>query len=392
MPISQGMSDISTRLRQGQVGKWAMISGLNRASCGANSTPQRAQVATIVVDTATNSATYTWAVNGVTLTYVADASATKIEIAAGIVAAIQADPVANARNDTVVSDGVDTVTITGLYPNDTYDVSDADAKLTSTVTVAADSADPIPFGRAVICQDFVADESERIVSLPVAALFTAQVQTITVAYVASAVLVARVWEIRGTERELIGHASVTSATDQDTTLDALITALNANLAASTVDVTADDATATALVFTAEVPGREFEAEIIHSGGGASAPAITPANTTGPDLDTSLHRAWAGISLYDATQAQPATGGAAEGEYAANAVVSYGQQGPIWVKSDETVTVNGPVYVETVAGATCGRFYAAASATRVRLSRELARWDRDGLQSSESLAVVRLLSY
>jgi hypothetical protein len=98
---------------------------------------------------------------------------------------------------------------------------------------------------------------------------------------------------------------------------------------------------------------------------------------------------AGVSLY-ATDEENTTIAPIGGDvvYPPNAGVRVMKSGLVFVASSEAPSKGDPVYAETVAGATLGRLYATASATRVLLPG--ATWERDARPSSgDDLAVVRL---
>lgn len=392
MTISQGFgsSDTRSRARQGIPGAWVYADRNRASACGINSSPQTAQVGTIVVDTATASATYTWTINGVEMTYVADSSVDTTEVAAGIAAVINAEPLVRGQVRASAVTATVTLTATTAGSVGSFTASDSDAKLTTTEeTTADDDADDVAFGRAIMSQGYASSESERLVCVPTTAKFSAQVYTLSIAFVDTTKIGVTVWEIRGSERIRLASVTETSATNRDTTIDALIVSLNAELPANTVLAAADNATATAIVFTAEIAGLEFEVTWHIGDEGASLPAISGTNTTGPNEATSLHRAWAGISLYSPSSEAAAVGDTT-GVWGANEGVEYAKRGVVWVDSTQSPTEGDVVYVELTAGATAGRFYTDASSTRVALSRQVARWERDGLTASDSIAAVRLM--
>lgn len=393
MTISQGFgsSDTRSRARQGIPGAW-VYAGRNRASaCGINSSPQTAQVGTIVVDTATASATYTWTINGVEMTYVADSSVDTTEVAAGIATVINAEPLVRGQVRASASTATVTLTATTVGSVGAFTANDSDGKLTTTEeSTADDDADDVAFGRALMSQGYASSESERLVCVPTTAKFSAQVATLAFgAFVDAQVNTIYVYEVRGSERIRIASVSEAAATSRDATIDALVTLLNTDLPANTVLVAADNATATALVFTAEIPGFEFDVEFLAGHEGASLQSLALTYTTGPNEATSLHRAWAGISLYSPAAEAAAVGDTA-GVWGANEGVEYAKRGVVWVTSTQTPTEGDTVYVELTAGATAGRFYTDSSSTRVALSRQVARWERDGLTASDSIAAVRLM--
>lgn len=396
MIISQGFGDVPSRSRQGMVGDWAMVSHLNRYNTGLNAAPQRVKIMTVTVADPGDSQVITITINGGLVTYNTGTGKDLATIGAELAALINQEPL--ARGVANASFNTATLTLTGQWPGQDFTVVLGPTALSSlTTTQSPLTANPIPFGRAVIQRSFNSNmggqESERLVALADTSLFTAQVVKLAPTYVSGAKIRVRVYEVWGAERELIPQADVTetSATDLATTLTALAASLNAKLPANSVNVTVTD-TNTTLSFTAERLGMEIDVEAGVGDEGASLPADAVTYPVGPDTTTSLHRAWAGIALYSPAEEQP-VGGADEGQYAGNAGIKYGQQGPIWVKSDDTIVWNEPsVYVELAPGATAGRFYNTSSATRVRLGKNRARWDRDGITASDSLAAVRLLSY
>lgn len=384
MSFSQGFNDVRARARQGIVGEWSMYPGL--FATGMNANPQAAQVSTIKVDTEQNNHKYTVFVNGVGVSFTSDSTGTKAEIADGLAAALNADPIARGVAS-AVSDGVDTVTLTGTWPGVPFIVITADANLTVATVTAAAAAAAIPFGRAVLDDGIVSDEGERQVKLAVGSAFAKQVKTAEIDYVASAVIGVRVFEVRGEERVLLAEVQHTSATDQDTTIDALVTLLEARLPANSVEVTADDATATALVFTSEVDGLEFDVEVFDLGGGATSPDIVVSDIVGPDAGTSLHRALAGVSMYSEND-PTATIGGTEGQYAPNAGVRFAYSGELWVERPGAVVQGGTVYVG-LGAAEAGKFFATPGTGRVALSKGLARWSRDGVNSADGVAALRV---
>lgn len=387
MTISLALNEPRSRMRQGRPGMPVHQSPKRGAAL--NKEGLATQVGSIVVDTATNSATYTWTINGVTQTYTADSSTSTTEVAAGIADVINADPL--VRGQVSASAASATVTLTATLAGVSFTASDSDAKLTTTeASTAAASASTVPFGRA-FCRTALDTDGEPCGGVASTSIFTPQVITLTPTFVASAVIGVDVYEIRGSERVFVAGAIFASATDLDTTIDGLVAALNTALPANTVLVAANAGTATALTFTAEVEGLEFEIVPKHHSGGASSPTFAIANTTGPSPATSLNRAFLGVTEYS-TVYEPASSTATEGSYPANAFVSYIRAGGgdhVWVESTETPTDGGVVYVETAAGSSAGKFYASSSSTRAALAKSLAQWARDGYDSNDQIAAIRL---
>jgi hypothetical protein len=389
--ISQGFGDVRSRARQGVVGDWVYSDPTRRSGFGLNQSGQAAQVTTVTLTDQGDDDDVIITINGIDVSINSGTGQTLAQVGADLAEAINAEPL--VRGQVSASFVTATLTLTGLTPGLAFTVSiasDPDSWLSSvTTTTSAAEADAVPFGRVVINDGVNSGETERLVALADTGEFTAQVITATPSgYVADAEIRVAVYEVRGSERILLADVSETSATDLDTTLDAIVVSLNAQLPANSVLAASTPATATALTFTAEIAGLEIDIDVGADDDGASVPTWAVAYTTGPSVATSLHRAFEGVSLYSASDEAAAVEGE-EGEYAANAGVHYAKRGVVWVESDETVTAGGTVYVELTAGATAGRLYAAASSTRVALSKAVARWERDGLTATDSLAAVRL---
>jgi hypothetical protein len=165
----------------------------------------------------------------------------------------------------------------------------------------------------------------------------------------------------------------------------MVTAVNAVAPANTIVAT--DGT-THLILTAEVPGTEWDVVVHATTMGATAPTAAVTYPTGPSPSTSLGRALAGVSQRPLDEEVTTIGGT-EPAWPGNAGVRFWTEASVWVESAETPTAGATAYVELAAGASAGKFYAAASATRVALARSAARWERDGNVAADNLAVLRL---
>jgi hypothetical protein len=395
--VSQNPADVRARAKQGVPGRLVYTDPTVRRGDGINSGGQVAQVGTIVVTTATDSATYSFTLNGVAFAVVNGTSSTTTTVATLIAAAINAEPL--VRGQVTATSATATVTITAntAGTRGAFTLTESDSKITGTeASTAAADASTVPFGVALVSLGTTATPAsgalatiERKVQVPTTSVFTAQVQTLAISYVSTAVIEVAVYEIRGAERIFIASAITAMATDQDTSLDALVTALNAKMPANTVDFAADNATATAIVGTAEILGFEFDLEFHHNST-STEPTVTKTLTTGPSVSTSLHRAFLGITEYSqADEANALT--STSGSYPANAGVVYIKRGCVWVSNSESTgpALGGDVYVELAPGSTAGQLYAASSATRVALSKRVATWERDGIVTADNLSAVRL---
>ena len=227
-------------------------------------------VKTIVVATATNSYTYTFYINGVLVTYTADGSATKIEIAAGIAAYINGNNFSLNNYVSAVSDGIDTVTITSSLTGEDFDLSLVDSKLTAAVVTAAGNASALNFG-LIVCRNSTGEGAV----VPSAVAAVAQVMHATPVQENSVNYELGVQLNDGTVY-LATYTADGSATVQEI-VEALTAQLNAMLPASTVVVTEDNVKC---ILTAEVAGTPFDV-IVGSGGstGVWTIATSVANVT-----------------------------------------------------------------------------------------------------------------
>lgn len=373
MTIARLRSDARRYSLPGFIGDWATSSDLNKSKTLINKAPATAQVDTITVDTATNSHEYTFAVNGVTISYTADASTSTTEIAAGLAAAVEADPV--VRGVLTPDANVAVLTLTANVAGVGFTTSDVDAKCTLVNTTANDEADPVPFGRAMISGGYSTQGPEKYGSIAKSASFTAQVDTLTPIYQVGTELFVSV-RFRGQTYK----AMDTQDTSLQDSVETIAAQLNALLPANSVAVTEDNST---LTFTAEIAGEEFWVDYGYGDGGT---AITFTKTSNRSRTTSLALAFAGISLRSGTDVASAAEGT-EGQYAANAGVLAAQSGEVWVASSQTISEGDDVYVEGSTAADLGKFYNSSSSTRILLPQ--AKWARDCLTSADARAVVRI---
>ncbi len=389
MSIAQGFGDVRSRMPWWILG--GLVESVNYERCTAlNKYPQAAQVTTVTVTDQGDNDTVTITINDVDIDINTDTGGDAASIGADLAEAINEEPL--VRGKVTATFDTATLTLTGNTPGVAFDVSIAND--TSTVlsavteTTAADAADPIEFGRAVMRTGH--QNTDELVAKVTTGLFTAQVITITPSgYVASSKLRVAVYEVRGSERVLLADVTETSATDLNTTLDALATSLNAQLPANSVVAASTPATATAITLTAEVPGAEIAVDVGAGDEGASVPTWTVAATTGPSEATSLHRALRGVALR-AQGVGAATIAGNEQQCPANGALAYVRKGVVAVESAQSITAGDTVYVETAAGASAGKFYNSSSSTRVALSRARAVWERDANTGTGSLAALRLM--
>lgn len=335
-----------------------------------NSAPQAAQVGTIVVDTAANSTAYTVTLNGETVAITSDASATKPEIAAALADAINQDPTLRAAV-AAVSNGVDTVTVTGLIPGVVITLTDSDANLTTTAAAtAADTADSVAFGAFVMVTGFESQGGNKIGGAVQSGLLAAQVDTVAVTYAAG--------NVYGLSIDVAGESygvEVAADTDSATTAAAIRTAINAVMPANTVIAAGSSGNVT---LTAEVAGKAFALHTWTKTGSGLATTHTTATAA-----CDLAKVIAGLALLTTDEEVSATGA---GAYPANSGVKALKVGDVWVSSSESPAYGDPVYVET-SGTDTGKPYAASSATRIRLPLTLAQWRAPA--NADGLALLHL---
>jgi len=346
-----------------------------------NQDPQAQEVRTITVTGATNSTAYIIVVDGRSVTYTSDASATIAEIADGLAAACIVDPIANA-SAAAVSDGVSVVTFTARQRGVAFTLTTANAQLTAALVTAAASADAVPFGRVMISQATDSQDPNEPAEIGIMAkstAFTAQVVTVTPTYVANAEYTAKVRDMQ--TGRIIADFTAVGDTSLADLLAELEVGLDTQLPANTVEVT--DPASTSLVFTAELAGYEFDVEFGVGEQGASTPTFTNVQTTGPSPSTSLQRAIAGISLHSG-RVEANTVAGADAQYDANEQVDVISHGRVFVENSQTIVKGTAVFVELDATSDDrAKCFNTTSATRVQLPLRMAKWIRGAVDSTIS---------
>lgn len=377
MTISTRALDIRNRRPQAKIGQLAESDDLNDVRTVINSDPQAAQVSTILIDTATNSATYTVTVDEVDVSIVADASATKPEIADALADALNQEPSVYGRASSA-SDGVATVTMTGQYPGVAFVLSDDDAKLTTADVTAADEADAVEFGRLVISGGYQTDEANELGIKVKSSALDAQIDSMVVTYAAA--------ELYGVSIKIDGEeygVEVAADTDTDTTGAAIVTAINAMMPANTV-LAAYTAGTDTVSLTAEVAGKAFSTSRWLKSGTVARLTLVHTLAT---VDSDINKVALGVSVYT-TDEENTTEEGDDVVYPANAGVQILRKGLIWVASAQSVSRGEKVYVETGVTASNGKFYNTASATRLLL--DGATWERASRSSSgDNIALLSI---
>lgn len=374
MTISQRANDVRSRMRQAVVGDLVFASELHDGHLTVlNYDGQAVQSDTITVDTAANDTAYTVTIDDIDVSYTSDATATKTEIADGLAAAINAEPLVRGRVD-AVSDAVDTITLTGLLPGESYTLTETDANLSTASVTTASEASEVEFGRLMIVKEDT-DEGEASGVLAAASAFTAQVDTLTPSgYVAGAEIFVSV-SVDGWFDYI---AEATMATDLATSLTALVGVLNDLLPASSILAAS---TGTAITLTAELAGLDFDVSAGTGDGGATNPTWTVGSTK--SRSTSLRLSAAGISRRVLNQPTNTSGVPV---YAANDQVLAIEKGAIWIEKDaaDSISKGGRCYVELNAAGENGRLYPSKTATRIPLPKNVVQYDRDARSNSGDL--------
>ena len=393
MPIGAAHQPVvNTRRRSGVPGMPAHVGDGTGVKPLINKDPQAAQVWTLVIDTASNSEVY-----GVNMTapitgsanYTSDASATLDEIADGLADAWNDDPALRGYAE-AVSDGVDTIVFTGVYPGVVVTIAEDEnaAKTTLTETTTAAVADSVAFGRAMISLGYETDEGEELGILAKSSALTAQVDSYALTYDAG-IEISAVIEVDGQTYESVPFAMATNIATVAAALDA---AIDAAVPANTVIATND--TVDTVTITSELAGRPFKSWI-RFGVGASTAAAVKTSTEG-DLETDINECLAGIAQWSSDVAVEQLPSATSDEavaYPANDMATVRYQGKIWVEVDSgaTITRGGDVYIELDGtGSDAGRLYSSGGSTRALLNPDLVKWERGDFSGSDAdIALVSL---
>uniref|UniRef100_A0A6M3KYF9 Tail protein n=1 Tax=viral metagenome TaxID=1070528 RepID=A0A6M3KYF9_9ZZZZ len=323
-----------------------------------NEDPLTGQVDTITTDTNTNVHTYTFKCEGVTISYLSDASASVAEIAAGLAAAFNAEPLVNGLAEATYT--ATTTVFTARVAGVGWTLSDVDAKCTLVNTTANDESDPIGFGLAVVSDS----ANDGYGKLGKTANLAYKAVTLTPVLANTTV-----YNVGVTFRGTTYWADITS--DADATAkeicDAMTPALNASLPAASVIVTDDDA---AMTLTAEIAGEPFEITYDTALWTYAAVTVTEA--------TDINRAFRGVSVRDSKQVTDATGVT---QYAGGSAMGVLKKGRIVVDTPSVVTHGDAVYVTAT-----GTFTPTAASTTPKLDSSVAAWVKS---LSASLGVLQI---
>lgn len=363
-----GFHSIEARERMGQafLGMHAFANDNDRLATLINRAPQAAQVDEVTVSTATDGASYVVTIQGVAVTIVAGTGSTKTSIRDQLIAAINTT-VEVRRFVAAASSDTDKFRVTALVPGVGHTIAVGLLLAVAAITANA-TAEPIRIGRAV-CASGAVDSDTEIGSVPMSGALTAQVAQFGYTYQASQLLELIV-EVQGVT--YVAHH--TAATDANTSLGAIATAINANLPANTVDVVGGTPSGK-LVLTSEVPGLTFRAHFRSRNAITTGVIVIDSDVVRPTDDAAYGfgialRGYDEEILGDGSQGYPPLAGA-----------RVLRQGSVWVASPGVTAANGEVWVDVSTPGNAGRLFAAAGANRVRLPRSVAVWrgvtSRDG---------------
>ena len=385
-------NNVRSRRLQAYIGMLANKGGLHLERNYVNEDPQAQQVSTLTVD-AYSAVNYTFTFNGVDYT-VLGAGGTTTTVATQL-RLLMEDEGAIYGHVTIVQ-ATNVLTLTAREPGFSFTLTDADAQLTSATTTAAADAATVAFGAALSRTGFATGTAADVegsierAALSAVGLFTAQVDTWTVADPGTGNDILATLEIKGLPEKLAMNVAWDTALDG--TLDDLAVVLNAALvdlgydAYVTVAGPAGSPGAGELEFTAAIAGVEFTSWV-GCNDDAGYPAITVVSNK--DFDTSFIRSFAGMAKRASDEeAALDMDSSSTAVYAANATMLVVESGDVWVNNSDTLGLGEQVFVDLTAAA--GTFHNAAGTNRVPLPRERAEWIKSARSiENETLGLLRL---
>lgn len=297
-----------------------MIEGWDFSRSFCNDLGTALEVIDVAIDTVTNSATYTFTINGYVVSAVADASATAAEVRDVLIAAGRAVPELEALcsfNPSPTGGATAPVRITAKSPSIDLTYADSDAKISATTITAYAAGVEIPFGRAVVRNDTIAgDRSARLPTAP-----TAQVVTITPTAVNST---AYQLSIALSDGRVFGPFNYTS--DGTATAAEIVAGFLALINASGCPVTASGTTT--LILTSDNPGARFA---VVTDDANLAQAATTASANGDFL---------GVAKREHAVVNPAAAGEGVGVGQTFPVI---RRGSVWIEAEEALGVNDQLH-------------------------------------------------
>lgn len=242
--------------------------------------------------------------------------------------------------------------VTARIPGASFTLTESDGNLSTTTSTSASSGNPVDFGRLVVENASNTKECDHPRSgNATAAVYACDVDGQGTLETGDTIKVVLRMDLDGDgEKEKVAEVVALFDTNQDTTLDALVAVLNTALetygTGTSILVAANDATATGLVFTSEIPGLDFDVEVYVFD--ASASETVPLTVTTTTANVALRPL--GVSIHKHTEAD-ANGDA---YYRVTEMVNIHRGGdPILVELDASVTPSfgDPVWARMSASGT-----------------------------------------
>lgn len=361
MTISQ--FSVSSEMLIAQNGQRAYVNDKDYEDTLLNSKGQVKAVKTATLLAIQANATTSLVINGYTVSFTDDGTPSDTDSAAGLVAAINANPL--VRGSVSAENTGAVITITALTAGLDFTLTSPDGTVTIGTTTAAATAEIVPFGRFLVKSDWDTQGMGKCGGLPTG--LAAQVDTYLMVYDASVTATVTI-EINGQKYS----ASHTMATDLATSGAALAAAINYAMPANTVLASFSVAT---LTLTSEVNGLGF-VSAMEFGPGADTAAYTKTSTNGKLTD--INKAFFGISELSYTEQVSVAGVLGYPPLSPIAAMCHGH---IWVAVTQTITEDEPVYVELSTGKAFNT-YAAGRALMDKKKAIFKRYD-----SASSLALV-----
>ncbi|TXH44873.1 MAG: hypothetical protein E6Q97_32120 [Desulfurellales bacterium] len=284
------------------------------------------QITTVEVTSAVNDGIHTLTItyNGasVSVSYTADGSATASEVAGGLEAALDAEPLLGALF--VASVSTATITLTGRVPGQSFVASwGTVGAATVTNTQAAAEAGAIPPGRGVIARSTTYPKQCKLPATTDHVLKVINATPTAENSIAYQIAVIADLNFDGVvETYPAVYTSDGSATVQEI-VEGLQAALDAQMPANTIAITEDN---TKLIFTGELPGLDFHVTATETGSSATWTIANATDLTSPRF--------LGVAALDRSFEQNASD---ELEYPGGSAVQVLTSGQIWAELDAGVS-------------------------------------------------------
>lgn len=352
-------------LLQATIGMLGTSDPLQRKKSFLNEDPQAVKVDNVTLDAGfVVGKVYAISILGFTTSYTTVAGDVDVDgVAASLAAKINANPDVRSRVEAAATGAGGVMTLTGLEPNDTFNVVDVTNTVTVNVQTPASAAE-IPFARLVLHKGYSSvphRAANELCRLATSAAFTAQSDGGVVGYDAASTYVISIVTDSGYRADFAVPANA-SAIQTAADIEA---AIDGDIVLASEGITADDAAADgSFTIDSATPGFGFVTTFAVVGG-----AGTLTLTADDRTATSLLAAAAGLSMhkYDGEQGYKGDGSVT---YDPNEPVKVLTEGSLWVEldgADAAPTFGAPVYVDLTPGATAGRMYVSPGAGRIKLA-------------------------